>query len=689
MLLLTAPLLATAVPASPRPVKWTNPDGSTIDILIKGDEYFHFYTDADSRFIMEQDKTGKWQIAEREGMRLEYNADNVRMLKSELPAGSVMTRAGEPSRMAPLDTQGRTNFPTTSGEVHSIVVLLEYADTPFTVPNPRQAFDDYCNKENYSAYRAYGSASDYFRINSGGRFIPKFDVYGPIKLSHDKAWYAARGTNLNGAGKNARFGCAMEEALKYLDEVENVDFSKYDLDGDGDIDNFYFFYSGYGQADSNDKDAIWPHQSDFTRFTKATAGSPGLDPLYLDGKRVGPYACSNELDYTPPRGESQPWLAGIGTFCHEFGHVIGFPDLYDTDGGNTKTPGKWDLMDQGSYNMNSTCPPLLSAWERWTCRWLEYDELEEGSVNTIKSLGTSDVPKAYRLRIQRPATTSYYNEYFVFECRSNDSYDQSLPEEGMLIWRINWNNSTWVNNTVNTGTTQPGVEILYSDGERDLTWPGLFEDYTTAYPGAPNAIVPYSRNPRFTPFITDIKYDSDAKTASFEYNVITERPKIATTMHENVEVVDENRRQLKLSWDPIEGVDKYLLTVYRNDVNGNPVKVDGLEESDVALNTSRIVKNISTEAWDQEFTAYVRAVQKVPAAITSNIISFTPSKLSTGVEDIVIGADNAIFGGVGCVIAPENAKVYNLSGIETGKDNLPAGIYIVKVADKTRKVVVK
>lgn len=678
------PMLAAARPAYPHPMKVTNADGTSVEIIRHGDEHFDFVTDSDKRYILEKNSEGNWKPAVRNGLKLSYDANNIALLRSEVKQCIPVNDTFDPYFMAPLDSDGRTLYPTNSGDVHSLVVLIEYADTPFSIPDPQKTFSDQLNQEGYSGYGAHGSAADYYKAQSSGKFRPIFDVSPVVKLSHGKAYYSGVGTSYPGAGKNACFGFAIEEALTYLDGL-GYDFSKYDYDEDGDIDTVYFFYSGYGQANSPDTESVWPHQADFKRFT--IAGSPGQKPLYLDGKRVGPYACSNELIYSLPMGAKAPYLEGIGAFCHEFGHVLGLPDLYDTTDAGCKSPGTWDLMDQGSYNMNSTCPPNFSAWERWVLNWMEFDELEEGSTNSMKGLGASENnPKAYRLRILRPASTKYYNEFFVFETRSRDGYDISLPNEGMLIWRINYNKSVWTSNTVNT--TRPNVEILYSDPtSRCCTWPDDFGDVVSSYPGAPNQLKPYSSNPKFLPYITRIGYDYDTKTASFEYNVITEKPTVATTMH-NVEIVDENKRTIKLSWDPVEGAEGYLLTIKLND-DTKDVYLNSYDEYNVGNTTSVTLKNVSQSNWAKEYTSYVRVVDRVPSSKVSNEVTFCPANGNSGVEDIFDGTIGDIRGGIGCIIAPEDARIFNVGGFETSKDNLPAGVYIVKLGNRTSKVIVR
>lgn len=582
-LLLTLPLLMSARPASPGLRTVQNADGTTVELYCFGDEHFSYYTDASGSVIMEPDAAGNWTEARRAGRILRADAADLALLRSELtpdPAAAMKTR------MAPIDkNDGRTSFPTVGQDVHSLVVLIEYADTKFTVPNPRQAIDDMLNKPGYDGYLSRGSARDYYIASSDGQFAPTFDVVGPVTVSEKSSYYVATGQRLWGAGRCGRFGEAIQEALKSLDD--QIDFSKYDYDGDGDIDTVFFFYAGYGQADSGRVSTIWPHQADFSSYCFSGVNSLQLEQLYLDEKRMGPYACSNELNFKVPTGQKQPWLDGIGAFCHEFGHVLGLPDLYDTVNqySTADTPGSWSIMDTGSYNGESTCPPLFSAYERWICRWLEFEDSEVNSDGTLAISGTTvTVPslarenKAVRLGFtkRRIGYPVYPDEFYVCETRSKTGWDESLPDEGMVIWHIAFDYSRWRANSVNT-PDYLGVSISRADKANkktayndncDVTWSDKL--VPTKYTDTVN-----------THGLTYIRYNPDSDTALFEYN------------------------------------------------------------------------------------------------------------LYSGIDETLPGAEATVAGGNGCVIAPAGARVYNLHGAETGRENLPAGIYVVALEGKAVKVAVR
>ena len=143
------------------------------------------------------------------------------------------------------------------------------------------------------------------------------------------------------------------EACQMLDDT--VDFSEYDRDGDGYIDNVFVFYAGRGEASGGASDTVWPHSWDITAATSV--------PYVFDGVRLDRYGCSNEWEVDRPDG--------VGTFVHEFSHVMGLPDLYATKYTGAFTPGAWSAMDYGPYNNDGCTPPLYSAFERYSLGWIE------------------------------------------------------------------------------------------------------------------------------------------------------------------------------------------------------------------------------------------------------------------------------------------------------------------------------
>lgn len=678
---LAVPSLIWAVPADPRPRTITNPDGSTVQVRVHGDENFHFMTDVDCTSILHRNAEGFVVSELRNGVPVAFNRENVEMLRAEKEAQSLsQTRSDAPSiqRMASLNSEGRSNYPTVGEGIRSLVVLVEFQDVQFTVKNPKEYYTRQLNEPGFSDYGGCGSARDYYKAASHGLYTPQFDVYGPVKISKNTTYFADDQSKT----KNMEF--MIREALTALHDSGELDLSNYDYDEDGTLDTVFIYYAGYGSADS-DTQTIWPHQSTYWGNT-----------FRLDGIKVGPYACANELDgYNPEtrrqpwKDGSEPWVGGIGTFCHEYGHVLGLPDLYDVQySGDVVTPGQWDVMDQGSYNFNGTRPPLYSAYEQWVCRWLEYTEAVDGTHYDLKSHGHSGSPAAVRQRIFMGSSGSTYaSEYFVFESRDNSGWDACFPESGLMIWRINFKKSIWTSNNVNS-INGSNVEIIYANGVNNP----LFKE-GVIYPGGEHELFPAADYSRWTcPFITSIVYNSDGKTVSFDFNVVNEAPVVFAVLSDQPYADKGSAKNFTLEWDPVEDADSYCLTVKRVDT-GKPLGV--YDEFNVGLSTSHKLVSVPISYWNHEVEAYVRVVKNgMKSSKISNVVRFVPKNLPKGkpedssVEEIN-GDGFVLAGGIGCVIAPEGAVIYNMSGQQLRNENLAPGIYLVSFGSRTAKVLVR
>lgn len=680
------PLLATARPASPELMRHVNPDGSVVEFRMFGDEHFHYTTDANATTILSQDENGYLAPRKVNGQTMLATETNISMLRAAQP-DMMSDNARKQHRMAALDYYGRSLYPTI-GEAPALVILLEFNGTPFTSADPVDQYTRFCNEKGYSDYQAKGSVKDYFEASSNGKFSPNFKVLGPVKLANESKYYAGEaGCGLPNAQHNARFGVAIKEALEALDE--DVDFSEYDVDKDGVIDNIFFFYSGYGQADTGNKDYVWPHQWDYIGYTSDNGSALALPRLFVDGVEMRTYACSNELNgsYQIPE-ENRPFLDGIGAFCHEYGHVLGLPDFYTTGGTGTSNLGNYSIMDHGSYNDLSTCPPLFSAYEQWVCNWIEFDEAEDGTSYTLNPLTQSD-RNAVRIRIRRPApTVQYYQEYFILENRGHESWDATIPQDGMLIWCVNFDKTVWTLNRVNSYGNR-GVYLVNIPGNSTaFAWPDKVGDRDYILP-SDNILVSQNTKGTIPATISSITYDPEVSPlVTFDYNKAEALDK-APVLSESASA-DPATRDIYVSWTKIPEATNYAITAKRRDAAGRIYTINDLDEKRVGDVDRYVLTDINALTWNQTVSVYVRAIASIPAAVTSNTITFIPSQLPDVAAVDEIGMEiPAIFGGNGCITAPENAKIYNLSGVETGRENLPAGIYIVTTPGATAKVVVR
>ncbi len=437
-----------AVPAKPTPLTMTLPDGTTLTVRLFGDEYSHYYTSLD-HYLLIQDADGYFYYAESNSenklQRSPYKVKDIdqRTLveknflatidKEHLLSLQQMQEMKSLKKKAPRKVMQKATYPTT-GVQKGLVILVEYTNKKFTVENPREAFDRMMNEKDYSENGGTGSARDYFIASSNGQFQPEFDVYGPIKLAHAMSYYGA-----NDAYGNDKAPEEMViEACQQLDDV--IDFKEYDRDNDGQIDNVYVFYAGFGEATGGSSSTVWPHSSDIY--------DEKLKDIELDGVRLNHYACSNELD-------QKKQMVGIGTFCHEFSHVLGLPDLYSTDYYVPSfTPDSWILMDRGPYNNNGKTPPYYSIYERYALGWITPQEI--GKPADIK---LDNISKNVGYIIK----TDNENEYFLLENRQQEGWDKYIPGHGMLIWHIDYNQEVWDLNAVNNTPSHQYVDIEEAD----------------------------------------------------------------------------------------------------------------------------------------------------------------------------------------------------------------------------------
>ena len=303
------------------------------------------------------------------------------------------------------------------------------------------------NGKNY-VVSSEGSAWKYFYDSSNGHYDPQFDVVGPVTVSKNMAYY---GKNNPSTNFDAAPWTMVKEACTLVND--SVDFSLYDNDKDGYVDFVYVIYAGYGEADGGEENTIWPHS-----YWLLDAGIT----CKMDGKYVDLYACGNEMDsYTDHH-------TGIGTFCHEFSHVLGLPDLYETTGyGTHKTIGAWSILDYGPYSNDGNTPPAYSAYERFFMGWLiprlivdaENVELEElQKSNSALLISSTD---QHNLIGNDPRPTTFY----LLENRQQIGWDEYLPGHGMMLTKVQYDYNKWLENAVNNSSSRMGVDLIEADGK--------------------------------------------------------------------------------------------------------------------------------------------------------------------------------------------------------------------------------
>lgn len=417
-----------AVPARRGGLVVTQPDGSELTVYQHGDEHFHWLTN----------KQGEWLSMDTDG----YYRVTEALTDEQIEAKRQAAPRRAEYQATPLNIATR-----------GLIILVNFKDATFTTS--KAEMDSMLTGKNYTrnyTYKYYGrnytveskgSAWKYFYDSSNEQYDPQFDVVGPVTVSQNMAYY---GGNIGGGDKNPE--AMIVEACKLVND--SVDFSLYDNDNDGIADFVYVIYAGYGEADGGAANTIWPHQY----FIFQT--------LKLDNTKIYRYACSNEMDnYTKHH-------TGIGTFCHEFSHVLGLPDLYETTGyGDHKTMGEWSILDYGPYNNDGNTPPAYSAYERFFMGWLTPRLITEPENITLAELNESQEAllisssDQHNLIGNDPDPTTFY----LLENRQQTGWDEYLPGHGLMLTKIQYNYKKWFDNTVNNTAKSMGVDLIEADGK--------------------------------------------------------------------------------------------------------------------------------------------------------------------------------------------------------------------------------
>lgn len=422
-MLLVLSLSLWAVTATPYPFEVTLPNGQTMTVRLVGDEYHAYYTTLDGTPLRRLDN----------GYFVEDQT-----VKEQFPAIASARR-----NAAIRPRANAATFPL-QGSPKSLVLLVGFKDLPFAQKN--EDFNALLNESGYAYNNATGSCRDYFIAASDSIFQPQFDVYGPFTLSENMEYYGKE----EGDSHDRNPYQMIIEACQ-LAANSGVDFDEYDTDNDGVLDNVFVYYAGHNQAEGASSNTIWPHKSNVS-----------WKDVRVDGKLLATYACTSEYS-----GSGGTRRASIGTFCHEFGHVLGLPDLYDTDY-KYYTVSNWSIMCSGNYNNNGRTPPTYSAYERFYLGWLKPQQLLEKGQYFLQPLQTYNSAYLIADGIHNLLGSSPSpKEFFLLEYRTKTGWDAYLPGQGMLVWHIDYSAAAWAENTPNNG---PNFLRIHMEEANGITW---------------------------------------------------------------------------------------------------------------------------------------------------------------------------------------------------------------------------
>lgn len=667
-LLMSSLQTVNAVPAYPGKISFKQKNGTTITVFLRGDEWAHQTISQDGYPLVMNDATGNYEFAAvRQGALVasgfvaadpaQRSAATKQYLKTfDLDAANAIINKRFTEARAEVmakrqsvmkvsgghihNTMSQSDIPTT-GKQKSLVMLIQFQDTKFSMDDPGKFYNNRLNKSGYTdQYGSPGSARDYFIESSDSLYEPDFVVIGPVTVSHNAEYY---GANSNGGHDNySRIANMIHEACLAVNDT--VNFRDFDTDNDGVIDNVSVIFAGHGEADGGGANTIWPHASNLLYYS-----------WYLDNKLMGHYMCSNELigGYNIPNGN--------GTFIHEFSHVLGLMDHYDITYGSASsyTPAAWDVMASGCYNNNGFTPCLHSAFERATLGWLNPKELAVNTDTTVTLQNLNGSNFAYS--VTKPKDN---NEFFLLENRQRKGFDAYLPHHGMLVWHIDYDYSAWSTNQVNVDADHQRVDLVEADG---------------SHPAGSGASFPGTTNAKEFSFST---FDD---SELFSFADVQERNGVIffhlggaglnVVAPANLTVTEVGGKTAKATWDKVQNAEAYRVvlyagsdsTVYKNITDTSLVLTDLTPSTDYTVKVSSTWKSYVSPASTATFTT--TALQFSDLAVTANEATDVSDKGFTASWTALDGADNYLLNVYTRSLTGSASDSY---GFDANADDMPA-----------------
>jgi immune inhibitor A len=375
---------------------------------------------------------------------------------------------------APAPARGvRGTSATLIVERNAIVILVDFSDNVANIAAyPSLHYNDMLFSEATYPTR---SMRDYYVENSYGQFAVSGSVTQWLRMPQTYAYYVDGQRGFGVYPKNAQK--LAEDAVLAADPY--VDFSQFDNDGpdgiphssddDGYVDAVFIVHAGPGYEETHNPDDIHSHQWS-TR-----------NPVTVDGVKVSTYSME------PDNGK-------IGVFCHEFGHVLGLPDLYDYDY-DARGLGYWSVMGSGSWGNGGFTPVHFDAWSKSKLGFVT------PQVCTTNVAGIT-VPKAETSPTSYLVWTNgiFSNEYFMVENRQQVLFDSYLPGSGLVVYHVDEEALSNDKQCCGTCVLHCIAAVEQADGDCDLENNVNSGDPGDPFPGSggtnnPNHVFDYASTP--------------------------------------------------------------------------------------------------------------------------------------------------------------------------------------------------
>ena len=536
--------VAMAVPAKRQWRSFTQPDGSQIKLMLVGDESMHYYLTEDRVPVVQDNDSFCYAeakgfairstgvLAHEKKQRKDFENSCIASVNDIETMRQYAIKKGPKIKNPRLI--GEEDHPSYKGKKKGLIILCNFTDKKFSEfsasdggADTWEYYDQLANTKGYTNEDgAIGSVHDYFLDQSYNLFDLTFDVVGPIELDNSSTYY---GEDFN--GEDLRVPAMIQEACEKVDD--EVDFNDYDWDDDGEVEEVFVIYAGYGTATGGSSSLIWPHMWTFEEASQYTSYTGICELPSFDGCTVNVYACSNECN-----GSWGSEKMGIGVICHEFSHCLGLPDMYDTGYHGSYGMDDWDLLDHGSYNGPKGIgwvPAGYTSYERNYAGWLRLTELKNDRL-VLNQKPLNERGNAYVMH-----NDGYRDEYYLLENRNQTRWDEYIPGSGLLIIYVDYDADIWASNKVNTvGNTNDHPRMtpvrIGSRYSGSYTFPtdevNSFSDDTTPSPELYHDNIDGTR--RLNKAITNITRNDEKNTITFLFtNNNSETSGIAYTEQDN------------------------------------------------------------------------------------------------------------------------------------------------------------
>ena len=416
------------------------------------------------------------------------------------------TAAWIPSSQAGADEPEPLLSPAV-GNRNIIVLLVEFADNRADkVSHSSAAYQKLLFDS--TGVVATGSMSEYYQEVSYGRLCINGDVSVWLEAPQANTYYTDDQFGKGSWPRNRRK--LAYDVVVTADPF--IDFSQYDGDGNGEVDALFIVHAGPGGEDTGETNDLWSHKWTLP----ANANGTGEGYVTDDGVEIVAYTMQ-------PEEHADGRLISIGVFCHEYGHVLGLPDLYDRDN-SSQGIGNWGIMGSGSWGGDGRSPETpvhFCAWSKEKLGWIQPTIIDNNTVAQCISR-VEEHPEVYKLWTRGMPS----NEYFLIENRQKAGFDSKLPNDGLFIWHID-NSVT----TQNDNEDHKLVDLEAADGNEDLDRGSNRGDAGDPFPGSTGSRFfdffsrPNSRMHTGGPSQVSVRNISDSQpTMTADFEVAAEHP---------------------------------------------------------------------------------------------------------------------------------------------------------------------